>query len=74
MQRFPSFSDDSKYVPSSANPLVFHLHGDMDHPLTMVLTEQDYLDFISNMSNLDLSSIIIPRIKDRKYVLVQCVD
>ena len=43
--------------------------NNMDYPITMVLTEQDYLDFISNMSNLDLSSIIIPRIIRKSFAM-----
>jgi hypothetical protein len=31
---------------SQATPLVYHLHGDIDHPLSMVLTEKDYIDFV----------------------------
>jgi hypothetical protein len=56
----PSVTEDSKYIPSSANPLVFHLHGDMNHPLSMVLTEQDYTDFIFNMSDLDKNPKVLP--------------
>jgi hypothetical protein len=63
----PFLSDDRMYVPSSANPLVFHLHGDMDYPLTMVLTEQDYLDFIFNMSNLERNPTMIPGIIRKSF-------
>jgi SIR2-like domain len=31
--------------PTSANPLVFHLLGDIDSPTSMVLTEKDFIDF-----------------------------
>jgi SIR2-like domain len=31
---------------SPATPLVYHLHGDIDHPLSMVLTEKDFIDFV----------------------------
>jgi SIR2-like domain len=61
----PFVSDDRKYAPSSANPLVFHLHGDMDHPLSLVLTEIDYLDFIFNISNSDRNPNMIPAIVRR---------
>lgn len=37
-------------APSSERPLVFHLHGTLDMPDTMVLTEDDYLDFLTNVS------------------------
>ena len=36
----------SKYQPTVANPLVYHLHGDFKVPDSMVLTESDYIDFV----------------------------
>jgi hypothetical protein len=60
-------SEDPVYVPSPANPFVFHLHGDMDHPLSMVLTEQDYLNFIVNMNSLDRNQIMLPSIIRRSF-------
>jgi hypothetical protein len=36
--------------PSPDRPLVFHLHGTLDDPNTMVLTEDDYLDFLTNVA------------------------
>ena len=30
----------------SNNPLVYHIHGEIDNPQSMVLTEDDYLNFI----------------------------
>jgi hypothetical protein len=60
-------SDDRTYVPSPANPLVFHLHGDMEHPRSMVLTEQDYLDFVSNMSSLDKNATMLPGIVRKSF-------
>jgi hypothetical protein len=41
----------SGYVPTSANPLVFHLHGHYDLPQSLVLTEDDYLDFLVRLSS-----------------------
>lgn len=32
--------------PDIQNPLVFHLHGHVDDPESLVLTEDDYLDFL----------------------------
>lgn len=37
--------------PTIANPVVFHLHGNNDVPESLVLTEDDYLDFLVNISN-----------------------
>jgi hypothetical protein len=36
--------------PSWERPLVFHLHGVLDDAESMVLTEDDYLDFLTNIS------------------------
>ena len=36
----------SKYKPTRNKPLVFHLHGDINIPQSMVLTETDYNDFV----------------------------
>jgi hypothetical protein len=44
---------DSGYVPTVANPIVYHLHG-FGRPETMVLTEDDYLEFLTNMTRRDL--------------------
>jgi len=37
---------DRGFKLTSTNPLVYHLHGDMDHPQSMVLTEKDFTDFV----------------------------
>jgi len=48
---FPSaFDAGSDYQPSPEEPLVFHLHGHHDVVESMVLTEDDYLDFIVHVS------------------------
>jgi SIR2-like domain len=36
--------------PSPANPIVYHLHGHLDLPESLVLTEDDYLDFLVAVS------------------------
>ena len=41
----------SDYEPTPANPLVYHLHGHYDIPQSMVLTEDDYLNFLVNLSS-----------------------
>ena len=48
------FGDDKNgtdYTPTSANPLVYHLHGHYDIPQSLVLTEDDYLDFLAQISS-----------------------
>jgi hypothetical protein len=41
----------SGYSPTPANPLVYHLHGHYDLPQSLVLTEDDYLDFLVHLSS-----------------------
>jgi len=58
--KFPScrgFQRD--YVPSEKSPLVFHLHGTLDEPESMVLTEDDYLDFL-----IYIQGLIPPRVEE----------
>jgi hypothetical protein len=47
------YEDFTNYKPTSAEPLVYHLHGDIDHPLSMVLTEKDYSDFVIFLNRED---------------------
>jgi len=62
---------DGHYDPTPSSPVVFHLHGHAGYPLSMVATEDDYLDFMVNMSQdlgatrLDptLKTILPPRIR-----------
>ena len=37
-------------TPSVANPSVFHLHGHVDNPDSLVLSEDDYFQFLINVS------------------------
>lgn len=41
---------ETDYKPDTAQPLVYHLHGHYDLPQSMVLTEDDYLDFLIKIS------------------------
>jgi hypothetical protein len=52
---------DSGFEPTVANPVVFHLHGYDRVPESLVLTEDDYLDFLVNISRDP--SLLPPRIK-----------
>jgi hypothetical protein len=58
----PSVFDNSEYKPKESKPLVYHLHGDVDIPQSMVLTESDYIDFIVNLSKENTSSILPSKI------------
>jgi hypothetical protein len=55
---------DKQYRPSSSNPLVFHLHGVLDHPQSMVLTDDDYLDFLFSISTKGSETILPHVIRD----------
>lgn len=39
--------------PSPQNPVVFKVHGDVDRPETIVVTDEDYIQFVLRMSNKD---------------------
>ena len=52
----------AKYTPDYANPVVFHLHGSDEHVQSLVLTEDDYLDFLVNVSRNQ--KILPPRIQE----------
>jgi hypothetical protein len=43
--------DDCDYVPTVEEPLVFHLHGHVGVSESLVLTEDDYLDFLVAVSS-----------------------
>jgi hypothetical protein len=58
---YPSVFDEASFVPDQANPVVFHLHGLSRIPESIVLSEDDYLDFLVNTSRDPL--MIPPRIQ-----------
>jgi hypothetical protein len=41
------------HPPSPYSPVIYHLHGILDVPRSMVLTEDDYLDFLVATSELE---------------------
>jgi hypothetical protein len=44
------FDSQPDFKPTPANPVVFHLHGHNEVPESMVLTEDDYLEFLANIA------------------------
>ncbi len=51
LDRLPSiFEREPDYQPSVERPLVFHLFGSFDQPETIVLSEDDYFDFLINIA------------------------
>jgi hypothetical protein len=51
------FETEPNYEPSPEEPLVYHLHGLDAEPTSLVLTEDDYLDFLATISK---NKTIIP--------------
>lgn len=49
LESIPSAFDDD-YQPTPEEPLVYHLHGFDKHPASLVLTEDDYLEFLVAIS------------------------
>lgn len=56
------FESEPGFRPTVANPVVFHLHGHNEVVESLVLTEDDYLDFLVNISS-DRASLP-PRIQE----------
>ena len=52
----------SDFVPTPENPLVYHLHGFYEIPESLVLTEDDYLDFLVAISKDQ--NLLPPRIQE----------
>jgi hypothetical protein len=55
------FDRGSGFEPTVASPVVFHLHGHNEVPESLVLTQDDYLDFLVNISR-DVA-LLPPRIQ-----------
>lgn len=59
----PSVLNNSNYVPRPETPLVFHLHGHASVPESLVLTEDDYLDFLVAIAK-EKDKVLPPRIQE----------
>lgn len=55
------FDSASGFEPTSSSPVVYHLHGHDEVPESLVLTEDDYLDFLVNISR---EQMLPPRIQE----------
>jgi len=61
LEGIPSLFDDD-YQPTEDEPLVYHLHGFDSYPGSLVLTEDDYMDFLVAISqNIGREADPIPR-------------
>lgn len=54
------FESDPNFLPTVANPVVYHLHGFVPVAESLVLTEDDYMDFLVNIASDP--TLIPPRI------------
>jgi hypothetical protein len=59
---------DSKFYPeddppSAESPLVFHLHGTQEMPESLVLTEDDYIDFLVSLVRSENMRLLPSRIQ-----------
>jgi hypothetical protein len=49
------------YLPSVQQPLVFHVFGNLEYPDSLVLTEDDYFDFLTSVTRAEsLKKLAIP--------------
>ena len=46
----PSIFEAADVRINAANPLVYHFHGHVNELNSMVVTEDDYLDFLANLA------------------------
>jgi len=53
---------DSGFRPTPANPVVFYLHGHNEVPESLVLTEDDYISFLVNLSRNQ--NLLPPRVQE----------
>jgi SIR2-like domain/TIR domain len=52
-----SVFEDAQYKPTEERPLVYHIHGDIKNPQSMVLTEKDYFEFVINTNKEEAQDI-----------------
>lgn len=45
----PATSLPAGYQPGSDRPLVYHLHGNLQYPPSLVVAEQDYVEFLASL-------------------------
>ena len=62
VKNYASVFDDDEFEPTVANPVVYHLHGHDQEAGSLVLTEDDYLDFLVNISKDE--NLLPKRIKE----------
>ncbi len=63
LEDLPSIYDDEpNYRPTAQRPLIYHLFGNLEEPDSLVLTEDDYFDYLIGVtSNKDLIPAVVRR-------------
>jgi hypothetical protein len=68
------YKPDFDYEPDKHNPLVYHLHGIDDCPDSLVLTEDDHLEFLvkvaCDINRPDVVPSIVPKHLSRSFLLL----
>ncbi|MGC2571778.1 MAG: SIR2 family protein [Candidatus Nitrosopolaris sp.] len=62
------YKEMSDYKPTNAYPLVYHLHGDIDYPFSMVLTKEDYDNFVLFLNREEFSRRVLPLVIRREII------
>jgi SIR2-like protein len=58
LRRITVFDSADGWTPTVEEPLVYHLHGHCGVPESLVLTEDDYFDFLVNIPQLGIPPVI----------------
>lgn len=61
LQVAPEHRPDPDYIPTPEEPLIYYLYGHEAYPSTMVISEDDYLDFLMRIAQpVDPTRPVIP--------------
>jgi hypothetical protein len=53
---------DTDYQPTPAQPLIYHLHGHKDRADSIVVTEDDYIDFLVGLTEGSSALHLLPQV------------
>ena len=53
-------TDDMSEPPTPEHPLLFKMHGDLGHPDSIVITDEDYISFLERMSDTRYNHNALP--------------
>lgn len=65
-----AFDSPGDYRPSVDEPLVYHLHGHLDVIESLVLTEDDYFDFLVNIPRIGIPPLIQEALSDTSLLFL----